>query len=191
MQHTVHHTRGRPEGTHGDVEMFSVQSSLGGTVPRTKPGEIHSHTAMHDVYHTDSSLQQTPGATHMHAQPTPDSSGDEPEALLGHIPLGPNATPQRAFEVWAWWEKEIWPWLAIILGTHEARRIQHMDIVDRWYSVKYRFDFEVHYQPRTEPPPPQPMLQDDILHLQTPEAQAWTHRQNILEMQVVTSSDSD
>ena len=191
MRRTEHHTRERPESTRGDVEVINAQSFLGGTEPHTEPENIHAHATMHVDSHTDSSSEETPGDTHMHAQPNSDTSSEESEPLLTHIPPGPNATPQHVSEVWAWWETEIWPWRATILGTHEARRVQHMDIVNRWYFVKYRFDFHMHYQPHVEPPPPQPMWQDNVLHLQSPEAQAWTHRQDILEMQVATSSDSD
>ena len=142
-------------------------------------------------YHIGSSSEEMPGDTQLHAQPDPDTSSEDSEPIVTHIPLGPNATPQHVSEVWAWWEAEIRPWRATILGTHEARRVQQMDIVKRWYFVKYRFDFEIHYQPHVEPPPPQPMWQDNVLHLQSPEAHEWTHRQNMLEKQVTFSSDSD
>ena len=88
MRRTEHHTHEGPESTRGDVEVINAQSSLGGTEPHTEPENIHAHATMHVDSHTDSSSEETIGDTHMHAQPNSDTSSEESEPLLTHIPRG-------------------------------------------------------------------------------------------------------
>ena len=40
----------------------------------------------------------------------------------------------------------------VILGGHEARWLDNLDVVETWHYTKYRFDNHLHY--RNEAPPP-------------------------------------
>ena len=89
-----------------------------------------------------------------------DRGGSNTEVPHTGIPISPHATPPQVSEVWAWWS-EIRAWHSVVLGCegHESKRFKAMDIVNKWYYVKYRLDTHFHYRNEA----PQPMWQDVIL----------------------------